>query len=158
MVDILDTAVVAYGLDSSVSALWHSRGHKILSYGNPQTGVENPEIYRMNYGVALWNAGYDGSMDFAYQWASENDYWNDYGDAHWRDHMFTYPTTNGVVDTIQWEGFREGVDDTRYVATLNKIAGTSATAKSIVSSSLAAGDKPSEIRKKLIDKILELSD
>jgi hypothetical protein len=29
-----------------------------------------------------------------------------------------YPTRTGIVDTIQWEGFREAVDDNRYVATL----------------------------------------
>ena len=27
----------------------------------------------------------------------------------------TYPTTSGVVGTIAWEGFREGVEDVRYV-------------------------------------------
>ena len=25
---------------------------------------------------------------------------------------------DGVIDTIQWEGYREGVDDVRYVTTL----------------------------------------
>jgi len=29
-----------------------------------------------------------------------------------------YPTENGVVGTVQWEGFREGVDDVRYLSTL----------------------------------------
>jgi hypothetical protein len=29
-----------------------------------------------------------------------------------------YPTVDGVIDTIQWEGFREGVDDVRYLSTL----------------------------------------
>ena len=43
---------------------------------------------------------------------------------HYRDHVFAYPTSNGVIDTIQWEGWREGVDDTRYVATLIKKDGS----------------------------------
>ena len=29
-----------------------------------------------------------------------------------------YPTVNGVIPTIQWEGYREGYDDLRYLATL----------------------------------------
>ena len=29
-----------------------------------------------------------------------------------------YPTVDGVIDTLQWEGYREGVDDIRYLATL----------------------------------------
>ena len=34
-----------------------------------------------------------------------------------------YATSDGVVDTIQWEGRREGVDDLRYLSTLlEKIA------------------------------------
>lgn len=31
-----------------------------------------------------------------------------------------YPTADGVIDTIQWEGYREGIDDLRYLATLQK--------------------------------------
>lgn len=30
-----------------------------------------------------------------------------------------YPTIDGVIDTIQWEGFREGINDVRYLTTLN---------------------------------------
>ncbi|MEE3074825.1 MAG: hypothetical protein VX739_04040, partial [Planctomycetota bacterium] len=37
-----------------------------------------------------------------------------------RDHCFAYPTANGVVGTLQWEGFREGVDDVRYINTLEQ--------------------------------------
>jgi hypothetical protein len=29
-----------------------------------------------------------------------------------------YATSNGVVDTLQWEGRREAVDDLRYLSTL----------------------------------------
>ena len=29
-----------------------------------------------------------------------------------------YPTADGMIDTIAWEGFREGVDDVRYATTL----------------------------------------
>ena len=32
---------------------------------------------------------------------------------------FVYPTVDGVIDTVQWEGYREGVDDVRYVTTLD---------------------------------------
>ena len=35
--------------------------------------------------------------------------------------MFAYPTADGAVDTVQWQGFREGVDDVRYVATLTEV-------------------------------------
>ncbi len=35
--------------------------------------------------------------------------------------MFAYPVSNGVIDTVQWEGFREGVDDICYLSTLLKL-------------------------------------
>jgi hypothetical protein len=48
--------------------------------------------------------------------------WNDFDAGHygWRHHNMTYPTVDGVIDTIQWEGYREGVDDARYLTTLIK--------------------------------------
>ena len=67
MWDVLDTGVVCSRLNATQADLFHKYGREILSYGNPQSGIENPEIYRTNYGFALWNAGYDGAMDFAYQ-------------------------------------------------------------------------------------------
>jgi hypothetical protein len=156
MVDILDVAVKAYALVPAEAAQWHSKGKQILSYANPQAGVENPEIYRKNYGVALWNAEYDGTMDFAYQCAF-GDIWNDFDDGHWRDHVFTYPTSNGVIDTIQWEGFREGVDDTRYVASLIKKEGSTTSARTIIAGSLFQRDTMTAIRKKVIAQILSPS-
>jgi len=101
---------------------YHSYGHKIYSYNNPQVVPDAPELFRRNYGLALWQADYDGTMDYAYQ-NSMGDIWNDFDCNQFRDHVFAYPTMNGVVDTTKWEGFREGVNDMRYLAALqNEIA------------------------------------
>ncbi|HJN19106.1 MAG TPA: DUF4091 domain-containing protein, partial [Armatimonadota bacterium] len=89
----------------------------IFNYGNPQCGVEEPHTYRRNFGLLLWEAGYDGAMDYAYQHSFGHE-WNDFDSQSYRDHTMAYPTVNGVIDTIQWEGFREGVDDVRYLTTL----------------------------------------
>lgn len=35
-----------------------------------------------------------------------------------RPQMVTYPVQNGMLDTVQWEAAREGVDDIRYITTL----------------------------------------
>ncbi len=99
---------------------WHGKGHKIMSYANPQSGFEKPETYRRNFGLVLDYAGYDGGMTFSYYWFGWNDFnvWPPY-----RDHNFVYPTADGVIDTIAWEGYREGMDDLRYLATLRKAIG-----------------------------------
>ena len=99
---------------------WHSVGHKIWAYGCPEGGVENPEIYRRNYGLLLWQNDYDGTCVFSYHDSYYN-IWNDFdrpGAA--RDQCFTYPTVNGVIDTLAWEGHREAIDDVRYITTLIK--------------------------------------
>src|SRR5450759_5205002 len=82
-------------------------------------GLEQPETYRRNYGLTLWKAGYDGAMDFAYAYPFDF-VWDDFDNPIFKDHVSAYPSMNGVIDTIQWEGFREGVDDVRYLSTLLK--------------------------------------
>lgn len=102
-----------------ISDKWHALGARVFSYNNPQSGTEYPEVYRRNYGLLLWQAGYDGAMNYAYH-TSFGFVWNDFDDPKVWDHNMTYPTVDGVVDTIQWEGWREGIYDTRYLATLLK--------------------------------------
>jgi len=133
MGDLLDVMLWNGHLAPEEAEKYHSVGAKIFSYGNPQVGREEPETYRRNYGVLLWKAGYDGAMDYAYQHGFAA-IWNDFDIGYFpaRDHVFAYPTINGVVDTIQWEGFREAVDDVRYLTTLEKAierAGDTRTAR-----------------------------
>ena len=114
--DLLDLAVFAGTPDPGERKKWHDAGHRIFSYNHPQVGMEQPETYRRNFGIALWKSGYDGTMNYAYQHEAGRIY--DDADGSFRDHVFAYPTVNGVIDTIQWEGFREGIDDVRYLTTL----------------------------------------
>ena len=115
--DLLDLAIHAGRPLPEEAEKWHGAGQRIFSYANPQVGVEEPETYRRNFGLALWQAGYDGACNYAYQHAFGH-IWDDFDNNSYRDHVFTYPTVDGVIDTIQWEGFREGVDDVRYLTTL----------------------------------------
>ena len=117
MGDIQDLLVCWGPPRPSEAAKWHSVGHKIWCYYNPQGGIENPEVYRRNFGLLLWKANYDGAATFSYQAAAGNP-WNDFDDPQQRDFMFAYPTVDGVIDTIAWEGYREGIDDIRYATTL----------------------------------------
>jgi hypothetical protein len=119
MGSLLNLAVVSGMPDAETAKAWHCVGSQCFAYLCPQVGVERPEVYRRNFGLVLWKAGYDGAMDYAYQHAFHH-VWNDFDDRDYRDHVFAYPTINGVVGTLQWEGFREAVDDVRYVTTLEK--------------------------------------
>ncbi len=117
MGDIQDLIVSWGALSKNLAEKWHSSGHKIWSYANPQGGVEDPELYRRNYGLMLWEYNYDGACTYAYQRGFGN-IWNDFDSTRYRDHVFAYPTKHGVIDTIQWEGYREGIYDARYLATI----------------------------------------
>ena len=114
----LDMAVVCgthYSAEEVAKA--REKGRKLLSYANPQGGCIRPETYRRNYGLLIWQWGFDGTMTHAYQ-CGYGHIWNDF-DGMFRDENMAYPTADGVIDTIQWEGYREGIDDLRYLATLN---------------------------------------
>jgi hypothetical protein len=99
---------------------WHSQGRLIYSYQNPLGGYELPHTYRRNYGLLLWQYNYDGAMPYAWQDGGGST-WNDFDHIRHREINFSYPTVDTPVDTIQWEGFREGVDDIRYLSTLLKL-------------------------------------
>lgn len=123
--DFIDATIQAFGIvDPSLVKKIHAGGSKIYSYAHPQAGVERPEIYRRNYGLLLWQNDYDGAFDW--QWyqtfgpTNTRGYnpWDDFIAPAWRQACMVYPTKDGVVDTIQWEGWREGVTDCRYMATL----------------------------------------
>jgi hypothetical protein len=112
--DLLDLPVVSGELIPDLAAQVHANGYRIASYGNPQAGQERPDLYRRNFGLRLWAAGYDGAVEWAYG-GSE---WNDFVEGGYRQESMAYPALGKPVDTIEWEGWREGVDDVRYLSTL----------------------------------------
>ena len=161
--DLQDLMVMSYIPSKEDAAKWHSKGHKIMSYANPQSGFEKPETYRRNYGLRLDAANFDGGMTFSYYWFGWNDFniWPPY-----RDHNFVYPTTDGVIDTIQWEGYREGIDDLRYLATLRKAIATAEkagkessakAAKAFIDHLDVSQADLSAVRNEMIGWILELN-
>jgi hypothetical protein len=113
----LDLAIGNSSFTSDQITEFQATGHKVYSYGNPQTVAEYPLVFRINYGLSLWQKGYSGAFPYAFQ-HSFQDIWSDFDDEFYRDHCFTYPAADKPIDTIQWEGFREGVNDIRYLVTL----------------------------------------
>lgn len=110
----LQDLLVSYGDPKpEIAEAWHANGHKVFTYANPQSGLEEPETYRRNFGLLLAVNNYDGGMTYCHYHG-----WNDYSGDRYRQHNFIYPTMDGVIDTVQWEGYREGIDDLRYLGTL----------------------------------------
>jgi hypothetical protein len=116
MGDLQDLQIMNGRPSKEEAAEWHGKGHQITIYANPQSGVEQPLRYRRDYGLLLWQYDYDGAMNHAYMISFRN-IWNDF-DYGCREENMAYPTADGVVDTTEWEGYREGVDDVKYLMTL----------------------------------------
>ncbi|MEI6269944.1 MAG: hypothetical protein WCP01_13775 [Methylococcaceae bacterium] len=136
--DLLDVQVHSSRPLPEYAMKWHGVGHNIYSYANPQSGAENPYPFRRNYGLVLWAAGYDKAYTWAYQ-AVRGNQWNDMDASQppkpgvttlYREENFTYYTANGVIDTLAWEGYREAVDDVRYLKTLEQTIAQAKTATS----------------------------
>ena len=86
-------------------------------YASHHVGTENPAFCRRQYGFGPYRAGFSSDFNYAHCPAEWNDLRNMY-----RAMAFVYATGDGVVDTIAWEGFREGIDDIRYATKLKQLA------------------------------------
>ena len=152
--DLLDLPVIGGPFKKDEVSKWHSLSKYVYIYGNPLAVIEDPDIFRRNYGFALLCSQYDGAMNYAYQ-HSFGHIWNDYDHSKYRDHVFAYPTSKGVIDTVQWEGFREGVDDVRYLTTLLEKMG------SVIDSELCElinqESDLDAVRGQIIDRIVKLN-
>ena len=100
---------------------WHSDGKPVYSYGVYASFHANALGFRRYYGLQSWKTGCDGAAPYAYQHSGE-DPWDTLAFAC----NFTWPTVNGRISTLQWEGFRAAVTDVRYISTLIHWLGKSA--------------------------------
>lgn len=90
-------------------------------YANPHTGPENPDYFRRIHGMQAYKANYDVSSNYC--WWRNN--WNDMAtpyENNLRNLVLVMGTANGVIDTLAWEGVREGLDDVRYSTLLRDLA------------------------------------
>ena len=124
---------------------WHAVGAKVASYAGPHTGPENPDVFRRMEGLLRYKANYDGSFNYQYfsglhptlYKKQKANLWNDFLHEQFRVMNLVYPTANGMIDTLAWEGFREGIDDVRY-ATRLKLDAAEAIASGKLRAALAA--------------------
>ena len=86
-------------------------------YACHHVGVENPAFNRRQYGLGPYRAGLSCNFNYAHHLTG----WNDRG-TQYRAMMLVYGSGDGCIDTIQWEGFREGIDDIRYATLLKQLA------------------------------------
>ena len=107
------------GEDDNAPKLWNQVGEHTHCawYACHHVGPENPDFNRRQYGLGAYLAGYSAACNYAHHYGP----YNDDGD-YYKPMVFAYGSGDGVIDTIQWEGFREGIDDIRYATELCRLA------------------------------------
>lgn len=90
-------------------------------YGDPHCGPENPDYMRRIHGLNSYYADYDTVGNYVWY---RND-WNDMAvayESNYRGIILVYAISDRILDTLAWEGFREGVDDVRYATKVRQLA------------------------------------
>jgi hypothetical protein len=118
-IDLCATGAGHIQSDPEMLARVHAWGGTLYFYNDPYGWTEEAYTWRLHYGLRAWLLGVDGVSNYAWRDARENAY-NEGVEGGRRQMAFTYPTADGVIDTVQWEGFREGIDDVRYVCALEE--------------------------------------
>ncbi len=97
---------------------WNLVGHaNVAWYADHHIGTENPAFNRRQYGLAPYLANYSATGNYAHHYGPYNDRRDTY-----KPMVFAYGVYSGVIDTLAWEGYREGVDDIRYATKLKMLA------------------------------------
>ena len=96
---------------------WNQLGMKTAWYAGHHVGPENPAFNRRQYGFNTYFGGYTAICNYEHGFAHYND-----NRPKYRRMNNVYGTADGVLDTLQWEGFREGIDDIRYATALRELA------------------------------------
>jgi hypothetical protein len=85
--------------------------------------LEHPTFDRLMNGIVLWYGGYTGAAPWIYKSSQEE--WDDWATNSngYRQYSYVYPGDDGPITTRQFEGFREGADDVKYLEMLaNRVA------------------------------------
>lgn len=105
-----------WDLDPRTPEKWHAIGGLALTYAAPFAGPDNPDLMRRSHGLEFYKMGYDGYLMLSY--VAGLYIWNERVNGAYRNFLMAYPTSKGPVNTISFEGLREGLDDIRYATLL----------------------------------------
>lgn len=93
-------------------------GRFFAFYACQHTASENPQFTRRQHGMIGYLAGMN--MTFNYEFAIGS--FNDRAGECYRPMVISYANSQGLMETIEFAGFREGCDDIRYATAALKLA------------------------------------
>jgi hypothetical protein len=116
MSQALGWAIQNGGINRIDAAHAHEAGHFAAAYHQSYLGVNPGHAQRAQFGVDAWNNAADGFLHYTAM--RYRDY--PFDETKERDTFMTiYPTRYGPLLSTRYLGWREGVDDYRYVYTLH---------------------------------------
>jgi hypothetical protein len=119
--------VAKFPENGSSTKLWNQLDHAWVAwYAAQHVGPENPAFVRRQYGMAPYLNNYSATCNYAHNYGPYNDRSTTY-----KPMVFAYGVYGGVIDTLGWEGYREGVDDVRYATLLKQLCKKATDAKSL---------------------------
>ncbi len=111
--------VAGYPEQAEKTKTWNTVGHAYTGfYAGQHIGSENPSFVRRQHGLLSYLSGFN--MVCNYEFAIGP--WNDWATDLYKPMTLAYPTHDGLIDTLAWEGFREAIDDIRYATKLKELA------------------------------------
>ncbi len=117
MMDIHPTAATPG--DRHQARKWRQVGNGHVGfYANQHNGSENPAFVRRQHGLLGYLSDFDMVNNYEFAYGP----WNDRAVELYKPMVLAYPTSEGLVDTLAWEGFREAIDDIRYATHLRRLA------------------------------------
>ena len=104
---------------ATMPSLWNTvgNGKRVAWYATQHVASENPAFNRRQNGLAPWLNGFTALANYAHHLGPYND-----ASGHYKPMVYVYGIYGGPLDTIQWEGFREGIDDMRYATLMSALA------------------------------------
>ena len=149
----LDYVLVQHKTPTKTISKLKSKGVTPIAYGLPHAGEEKPATTRYTYGFGLVEKGFAGTLSYAYQSGETWDDWMHWEKSNYRPNVMAYPTANAPIPTLQWEAWREAVDDLKYLETLVKQTGSDLK-ETLEKAIQNTGREPDKIRLYLIKQIL----
>ena len=105
--------------DPTLPNLWGKMqgASHVAWYANQHVGSENPAFNRRQNGLGAYLTGYTALCNYAHHLGPYND-----DSTTYKPMVLAYGIYDGVLDTLAWEGFREGIDDIRYATLMTDLA------------------------------------
>jgi len=99
-----------------------ANGMPFWIYNCPASNIyDRPSAMRRRYGLAMWRNGENGVCNWAYDDMRATGGYAGFATEGYPIFSYAFPTWSGKpIDTLTHEALREGIYDTRYMATLEK--------------------------------------